>query len=77
MDAALIIFIVLFFTFGVPLLFLVFFFERIHKPLEQAKLATPKEIIVKEVVMVPCVYCGDLMPNTASFCPACGAPRKK
>jgi len=30
----------------------------------------------KEIVMIPCVYCESLMPQTASFCPKCGAPRK-
>ena len=32
--------------------------------------------IIKEIVMVPCVYCGSLMPQTASFCSTCGAGRK-
>ena len=32
--------------------------------------------IIKEVVMVPCSYCGGLMPQTATFCPNCGARRK-
>jgi hypothetical protein len=32
--------------------------------------------IVKEVVMVPCQYCGVLMPQTSTFCPNCGAQRK-
>lgn len=32
--------------------------------------------IVKEVVMIPCEYCGTLMPQTASACPNCGATRK-
>lgn len=76
MDAFWIIFLVLFFVFGLPIIFIIFYFERIHKPLEQAKISTPREIIIKEVVMVPCTYCGGLMPNTASFCPSCGAPRK-
>ena len=30
----------------------------------------------KEVAMIPCIYCECLMPQTASFCPKCGAPRK-
>ena len=30
----------------------------------------------KEVVMVPCEYCGTLMPQTSSFCPNCGATRR-
>jgi hypothetical protein len=32
--------------------------------------------IVKEVVMIPCEYCGTLMPQTATSCPNCGATRK-
>ena len=76
MDAALIVFLALFFTFGLPIIFVIFYFERIHKPLEQAKIKTPKEVIVKEVVMVPCVYCGGLMPQTETHCPHCQAPRK-
>jgi hypothetical protein len=35
-----------------------------------------REIIKKTIVMVPCPYCGGLMPNTAIFCPHCGAKRK-
>ncbi len=76
MDALWIIFVSLFFVFGLPILFVIFYFERIHKPLEKAKIAMPREVIVKEVVMVPCVYCGGFMPQTSVFCPSCGAPRK-
>jgi hypothetical protein len=32
--------------------------------------------IVKEVVLIPCSYCGSLMPQTSIFCPNCGARRK-
>jgi uncharacterized paraquat-inducible protein A len=39
------------------------------------KVIREKEI-VKEIVMVPCVYCGSLMPQTALFCNTCGAGRK-
>jgi hypothetical protein len=35
-----------------------------------------KEVIIKEVVMVNCGYCGGLMPQTSMFCPNCGAKRK-
>jgi len=76
MDAALIIFLCLFFVFGLPIIFIIFYFERIHKPLERARITTPQQVIVKQIVMVPCVYCGGLMPDTATFCPSCGAPRK-
>ena len=31
---------------------------------------------VKEIVMIPCVYCGSLNPQTALFCSTCGAQRK-
>jgi hypothetical protein len=32
--------------------------------------------IVKEVVMIPCKYCGTLIPQTVSFCSNCGARRQ-
>jgi hypothetical protein len=32
--------------------------------------------IIKEVVLIPCGYCGSLMPQTSIFCPNCGAKRK-
>jgi hypothetical protein len=35
-----------------------------------------KEVITKEVVMIPCQYCGGLMLQTATFCSNCGAKRK-
>lgn len=35
-----------------------------------------KEVITKEIIMVKCEYCGSLMPQTAIFCPNCGAKRK-
>jgi len=53
-----------------------------EKKTEQSVYPSPsivtkeKEIIVKEVVMIPCSYCGGLMPQTATFCPHCGARRK-
>ncbi len=34
-----------------------------------------KEVITKEVVMMPCDYCKGLMPQTSIFCPSCGAKR--
>jgi rubrerythrin len=31
--------------------------------------------IVREIVMIPCKYCGTLMPQTETVCPNCGAKR--
>ncbi|MEM1586970.1 MAG: hypothetical protein QXX99_05745 [Candidatus Bathyarchaeia archaeon] len=31
--------------------------------------------VIREVVMVPCKYCGTLFPQTESVCPHCGARR--
>jgi rubrerythrin len=31
--------------------------------------------VVREVVVIPCKYCGTLFPQTATFCPHCGARR--
>lgn len=76
MDAFWIVLITLFFVFGLPIIFIIFYFERIQKPLECAKIETPREVIVKEIVMGPCRYCEGLIPITASFCPNCGAPKK-
>ncbi len=37
---------------------------------------TKEREVIKEIVMIPCKYCGGLMPQTATFCPNCGARRK-
>ncbi len=44
------------------------------EPNEQA--AVREKVIIKEVVMIPCHYCGALTPQTSIFCPNCGAKRK-
>jgi ribosomal protein L40E len=46
---------------------------------EQVKMPVvtrEKEVITKEIVMIKCDYCDALMPQTATFCPNCGAKRK-
>jgi len=43
--------------------------------ISQGSSAVSKEII-KEVVLIPCAYCGGLMPQTSLFCPNCGARRR-
>ena len=42
----------------------------------QAPTHVTKEVITKEIVMIECDYCGSLMPQTALFCPNCGARRR-
>lgn len=46
----------------------------------ELKRATAQKEIVKEtrqeIVMVPCDYCGGRMPDTALFCPNCGARKR-
>jgi len=37
---------------------------------------TQKEVITREVVLIPCQYSGGLVPQTAIFCPNCGARKK-
>ncbi len=44
-------------------------------PSQQENVVKEKET-VKEIVMIPCVYCGSLNPQTALFCATCGAGRK-
>jgi hypothetical protein len=69
MDSTIIIFLALLFTFGIPcvIAFLIYYFERILKPLELAKMGKYDEYIeskktikergiVKEAVMLPCQY---------------------
>lgn len=35
-----------------------------------------EKIVEREIVMVPCQYCGTLFPQTTITCPKCGAQRK-
>jgi hypothetical protein len=42
----------------------------VAKPTESVKE------VVREVVLIPCSYCGGLMPQTSLFCPNCGARRR-
>ena len=36
---------------------------------------TMEKIVEREVVMIPCRYCGSLFPQTVTTCPKCGAAR--
>jgi hypothetical protein len=53
--------------------------DHTKKGVEQQDQAmeVKEKVIIKEVVMIPCSYCGALTPLTALFCPNCGAPHKK
>jgi rubrerythrin len=31
--------------------------------------------VIREVVVIPCKYCGTLFPQTTTACPHCGAKR--
>jgi hypothetical protein len=35
-----------------------------------------EKIVEREVVMIPCQYCGGLFPQTVTTCPKCGAQRR-
>ena len=37
---------------------------------------TVEKIVEREVVMIPCRFCGSLFPQTVTNCPKCGAQRK-
>ena len=58
--------------------------DQMNKAKEAAANATvpppppiiQREVITKEVVMIPCQYCGGLIIQTATFCSNCGAKRK-
>jgi uncharacterized membrane protein len=75
------IFILAFFGlfFGMAIL-LVYITNRSDKKTVEKQPQQPEvkeKVIIKEVVMIPCQYCGTLVPQTAQFCPNCGAPNKK
>lgn len=46
-----------------------------NKASKQEEKVVEKETI-KEIVMVPCIYCGSLNPQTSLFCSTCGAGKK-
>lgn len=43
---------------------------------KKAESKVKEKVIVRELVLIPCKYCGGLMPQTAIFCPECGARKK-
>jgi hypothetical protein len=43
----------------------------------QILVDAPALEVTREVVLIPCAYCGGLMPQTSVFCPNCGVRRKR
>jgi hypothetical protein len=39
------------------------------------RIALEKECMSKGIIMIPCQYCGGLVPQTLALCPNCGAKR--
>lgn len=48
--------------------------KREHE-LAMERINIEKERARKEIIMIPCKYCGGVMPQDATFCPNCGAKR--
>jgi hypothetical protein len=46
-----------------------------HEKNQNGSIIKEKEI-VKEIILIPCQYCGSLNPQTFLFCCYCGAKRK-
>jgi hypothetical protein len=36
----------------------------------------PEQVVIRDVAMVKCKYCGTLIPSTAGTCPYCGGPQR-
>ena len=45
-------------------------------PEKQSPTIIREKEIIREIVLIPCVYCSGLMPQSAIFCPNCGERRK-
>jgi hypothetical protein len=48
--------------------------KRDHE-LALERIELEKECISKGIIMIPCQYCGGLVPQTSALCPNCGAKR--
>ena len=76
MDPTLLILGIFLIVFGFPIVFLIFFFRHGDKRRPNpSDVVREREVIVKEIVLIPCQYCGGFMPQTSTFCPNCGAKR--
>jgi len=69
--------------FGAAILLAIVVFvskSRSEKSIREHELAMErinieKERAHKEIIMLPCQYCGGLVPQASTFCPNCGARR--
>jgi len=52
--------------------------RHVKTQIREILIARPQVLkeVIREVVLIPCTYCGGLMPQTAIFCPNCGARRR-
>ena len=48
--------------------------KREHE-LALERIELEKERLSKAIIMIPCQYCGGLVPQASSQCPNCGAKR--
>ena len=48
--------------------------KREHE-LSLERIELEKERLSKAIIMIPCQYCGGLVPHASSLCPNCGAKR--
>ncbi len=49
---------------------------QVEKPAADQTAPVITKEVEREIVLVPCSYCGSLMPQSAIFCPNCGARKK-
>jgi hypothetical protein len=49
--------------------------KREHE-LALERIELEKERLIKGIIMIPCQYCGGLVPQTSVFCPNCGAKKR-
>ena len=50
--------------------------KREHQ-LALERIELEKERLNKAIIMIPCEYCGGLVPQASAVCPNCGAKRAK
>ncbi len=74
-------FIGIFFGAAILLAFVVFSMQsrniknkREHE-LALERIELEQECVSKGIIMIPCQYCGGLVPQTSGACPNCGAKR--